>query len=116
MKIRHGFISNSSSSAFILDLREPAVQEYVKCNSSVALPQELDRRTALAVGEKAVRYAQDWISDMGDYGPGLGQWILEHTQKLGVENTVFVRRSDEGMGGYIEYPSPDIVVAEMEYH
>lgn len=125
MKVRAGFVSNSSSTAFILDLRTPGVAELVaqaKCEG-VRRPQSLDRWTALAVGKEAMRYSRDWTEDWGYIYYGLhqhlGHFIKGWALKIGEENVVFMRESDEGMGGYLPFRL-DIVrklaLAEMEYH
>jgi len=120
MKIRAGFVSNSSSTAFILDLRDEGVKEMVE-QSSVGAPYSLNRRTALAVGDDAVHYANEWIADTEEWykdgvRDGLGHWIMEWVVELGRENVVFARESDEEMGGYLDFPAGKLAVAEMEYH
>jgi len=118
MKMRVGFVSNSSSTAFILDLRDEGVKEMVE-QSSVQLARGLGRYTAMAAGKAAVYYAEDWISatrDWYDEGEGLGPWIMYWADRLGRENVVFARESDEGMGGFLDFPAHDVAVAEMEYH
>jgi len=122
MLIRDGFVSNSSSTAFILDLREDAVKELVK-RSTVKEPCSLGRQTALAIGKRAVYYAQDWIEateewhkDGYDDERDLGPWILKWAERLGEDNVVFARESDEGMGGYLDFRPDALAVDEMEYH
>lgn len=118
MKIRDGFVSNSSSTAFILDLRSPGVKEFVEANRDVQKPRGLGRQTSLAVGEFAIEYARDWIvgtSEWKGFAGGLGHWILEWAGKLG-ENVVFARESDEGMGGFLNGDPSPLAVAEKEYH
>lgn len=118
MKIRSGFVSNSSSTAFILDLRDEGIEDMVK-QSNVPEAMGLGRYTAIAVGKRAVYYAQDWIAATRDWyedGGGLGHWILGWAEKLGADNIVFARESDEGMGGYLDFPAGKHAIAEMEYH
>jgi hypothetical protein len=73
--------------------------------------------TCLAVGQEAVEYANDLNAyKWGDGDSPLGALILEWAEKIGVENVVFARESDEGMGGYLDdFPSHK-ALAEMEYH
>ena len=105
MKTRNGFVSNSSSSSFILDLRKEGVRELV--DKIIARePTGLDRCTAKAIGRDAVEYAKEWIEVIGELvndnsSYGIGHWILEWANKLGEDNIVFVRESDEGSGGYL---------------
>ena len=118
MKIRAGFVSNSSSTAFILDLQDERVQKAIK-DCPADKPTDLNRCTALAVGNDAVEYAKGWIAEMEYWGStysGLGQWILYWADTLGQDNIVFARESDEGMGGWLEFPASEFALDEMEYH
>ena len=130
MKIRNGFVSNSSSSSFILDARNPEVQKLLPQINSLPKPYGLDRCTAAAIGEDAIVYANEWNRDAGvdrfpDNYPALhdlGSWILHYAKEIGEDNVVFVRESDEGMGGMLSnvglsYLDIDkLAIAEREYH
>ena len=77
----------------------------------------LGRGTACAIGKDAVRYAKEWKEEMGTISEydRLGAWILEWADKLGEDNVIFVRISDEdGIGD--ELYVRDLAKAEMEYH
>jgi len=102
MKIRTGFVSNSSSSSFILDIRDKGVLELVN-KMTTKKPCDVNRLTAVAKGKDAVEYAKQWNKDTGEHylKPTYGDWILEWSEKLGEDNIVFVRESDEGMDGYL---------------
>jgi hypothetical protein len=119
MKSRSGFVSNSSSTAFILDKRLPSIERWFWANKNcIPFPHGAGRITCLAVGQDAVDYANflnEYDKEWG--GSDLGAWILEWAEKIGVENVVFARESDEGMGGYLgdDFPSHK-ALAEMEYH
>jgi hypothetical protein len=120
MKVRAGFVSNSSSTAFILDLRDDKVRESVE-GCGAGHPEGLNRCTALATGSNVVHYAQDWIAEMeawgSDVGPNsLGRWIMEWANKLGHDNIVFARESDEGMGGWLNFDAYSLALDEMDYH
>lgn len=95
MKIRNGFVSNSSSQCFILDYRKDSVKELLT-HLSANLPRG-DRCTAIAIGGEAVDYANSY--DM--CSSALSDWILRWAEQLGENNVVFLRESDEGMGGYL---------------
>lgn len=115
MKVRTGFVSNSSSSSFILDLRQEGVKELLT-KVKAKLPHDLNRLTAMAIGEDATQYAIKWIAETGDITEGsYGNWILEWAKKLGEKNIVFLRESDEGMGGFLFAAEPHIKdFSEME--
>lgn len=121
MKFRCGFVSNSSSTCFILNLKDPGVGELVKRikEGGISPPYGLGRGTAMAIGDDAFQYAWDWSLDVdGDWGPDLGEWIRDYVGEVGIENIVFIRSSDEDMGGHL--PEGELVaelaIAEIEYH
>lgn len=127
MKIRRSFVSNSSSMSFILDARNPEVQKILPKIKSLNKADGLNRRTCSAVGEHAVQYAKNWITEYDEccYDDGdinLGKWILKWADELGKANVVFVRESDEEMGGSLcevglSYLDIDkLAVDSMEYH
>ena len=125
MRTRVGFVSNSSSSSFILDSRDPRVKKILEDFRNLDRAEGLSRCTAKAVNEDAVRYAREWNTDIRSYDKpgqdsaegGLGDWILYWAAKLGQENVVFLRESDEDMGGSFPYPLPaEVILEEREYH
>jgi len=127
MKIRTGLVSNSSSSSFVLDIRDEQVKKLVSlCQAGP--PYGLSRSTAIAVGKKATSYARHWIEKTEDwYGPEvytIARMILKWAKELGEENIVFMRESDEDVGGSLfdenAYENFKLVrhlaLEEMEYH
>ena len=116
MKIRKGFVSNSSATAFILDIRNEHVKRAVD-HSSVVEASGTGRSTAMAVGKEAVEYAEAWIASAGRWyeeGRGLGPWILKWAEELGHENIVFAIESDEDNG--LDFHASAFSVAERDYH
>jgi len=126
MKTRQGFVSNSSSSSFILDLRKPLVKGWLDDIKKLPKAEGTGRYTCKAIGKDAVRYAKEWIEEAGEYyaesQDGLGHWILKWAEKLGENNIVFLRESDEDMGGNfrdcgLDYKEiSNAAESEMEYH
>jgi len=120
MKQRLGFVSNSSSSCYILDLCDTKTQTIVKkLKRSCIESYGVGRETGFAIGKDAIKYAKDWIEEAGDYNDrpedSLGEWILDTAKQLGEENTVFIRISDEDNGIPCKLPE-DLIYAEREYH
>lgn len=118
MKARMGFVSNSSSSSFVLDLKDEGVAEAVaKVHARKAVG--LGRGTAIAVGRDAVEYAQAWVESTKEWyknGGGLGHWILEWADKIGHDNIVFLRISDEEEENYEAESLSCLAISEREYH
>lgn len=104
MKIRNGFVSNSSSTAFVLDIRNSEVANllpkiYKLRNVNV---DGVRRTTGSAVGRDVVEYCKFWNSYMFDVyedTPPFVEWLREHIKEIGENNIVFIRESDEDMGG-----------------
>jgi hypothetical protein len=101
MKIRSGFVSNSSSTAFILDCRDDSAKKLLSQMNSRSL-DVLSRNTGVEWGKSAVTLANAHAEDVySDDIPYFTEWILEWAEKLGEDNIVLVRESDEGLGGYL---------------
>lgn len=129
MKYRNGFVSNSSSTAFILDMSNPETKKWLEDNSNSFNQANTlteyggyGRYTVYDYGATLKDYAENWVNEIcdtdypWDMGDNFGSWILSHIYVLGIENAFFMRISDEGMGGDLPYPPKDIVISEREYH
>lgn len=119
MKARHGFVSNSSSTCFILDLSNSEAKRLVDkaVEYGIREPYGVGRGSAVIVGERAIKYAKELQKH--EWGAGeLGDWILEHTQSINKDDLAFVRSSDEGMGGYVPNLKriQELAVSGKEYH
>lgn len=105
MKIRNGFVSNSSSSSFILDKRTKGVEKLIEKaqKNGVIDYTDLTRRTTVLIGKDDFRrYMSEHYGF--DYEP-YGEYDVYHKlvslyNQLN-DNIVFMRESDEGMGGYL---------------
>lgn len=117
MKLRLGFVSNSSSSCFILDICDEETEKivnilqnnilYIKDSSSL-----FSRRTCYGIGKDVTEFAKDLSVFNENY---VSEIIFNMAEKLGEENLVFIRISDEDNGISINIPS-HLIYAEMEYH
>ncbi len=122
MKTRNGFVSNSSSTSFLLDLRDEKSKTVFEGISGAPGRSDLGRHTVSITGD-ALR---DFYAESVDERWGStyhGDWIQEYALKVGgFSNLGYVRESDEGMGGYLEdYGSSEEIVRavaldEQEYH
>lgn len=122
MKIRYGFISNSSSTCFLLDMRDHESENLVN-SLKLRKPFDLCRNTCKCVGKDAVKYAKDWRRLIGeDYetmGITLDKAILKCAKLTGEDNIAFIRVSDED-----DKPIPeknmialwDNCISAFEYH
>lgn len=92
MKIREGFVSNSSSTAFILDLRKKGVTEFLKkIKTSLILAVGISSLRGSAVG-----YADDIMAFMEDTSDEYHiKWLKKWMKKLGKKNIVYVRLGDD---------------------
>lgn len=123
MKIRNGFVSNSSSTAFILDRRK---LDAVTIRKIESLPEMdlLNRCTGSC--SDAQNYLDDRVTAIGYwYENGWDDWnslVAEYIGKLGNENVILCRESDEGMSGEFEdvglsYDQIEkLAEAEWDYH
>lgn len=101
MKIRNGFVSNSSASSFILDKRTEGVVELLDLIKSREVQDYLiyGRSTAYGENEKIQEYI-----DYDEYGGAYSTFVMELLEvisQIGLENALVLRESDEQMGGLL---------------
>lgn len=110
MKLRNGYVSNSSSSSFVLDKRTEGVVELLELvkNRKVSTLAEygLGRSTAYGEMEEVLQYIKEMRlayyskEDAVSYVP----MIIQELEKVILEideHIVMFRESDEGMGGLL---------------
>ena len=129
MKIKLGFVTNSSSMCYILDKRTLTDKELevVRENNFLRKPISHGASRCSAYGEEEAveRFIAFLMEDdaawaAGGYGYGNLQteWLQEQLASIGVDNIIFIRSSDEGMGGWVK--NKDVIVkravARKEYH
>ena len=120
MKIRNGFVSNSSSTAFILDATNSKVKSLMPQIGSMPKMRDHERSTGAAIGHEVIQHIENFY-DWG-YESDYLIWLKENIDNIGEENVVLVRESDEQMGGSFEdyglsYDQIHrICVDYMEYH
>jgi len=117
MKTRDGFVSNSSSTCFIFDLREPKVKEFVELNRKKGIDSpDIGRGTAISVGYDVAEYI-DELEDLR-FGYELIEILYKWIYNLGADNIVFARWSDEGIGGNLTgfHLVEKLILDQVEYH
>jgi len=123
MKIRNGFISNSSSTCFLLDIRDPNLKKIIY-SLKLPKPYDLCRNTCKCTGKDATKYAKDWRKWIGeDYetlGIALDKAILDCAKEIGEDNIAFIRVSDEDPKDLISKKKMTIIennaISSFEYH
>jgi hypothetical protein len=115
MKTRKGFVSNSSSTCYILDLCDEETEKLVKKLSHIdSLSNGFGRGTAMSIVDDVIAWVKRFISDTDDIN-SYGQWILNAAKQLGDKNIVLIRISDEDDG--ISTPIPaELIYTERDYH
>jgi len=110
MKIRNGFVSNSSSSSFIIDTRIAGANEYLERARKEIHYNHLDlgRYSSVCDADEIRRYlSQDFAYHR--------EFIKKGIDILG-DAAAFVRISDENMGGWYVRPDDEIIILEGEWH
>jgi hypothetical protein len=116
MKIRAGFVSNSSSSAFLLDLNDPQVRMYFEevLSSGIGRIQYPTRCTGYSRGDHLTNLINEVLRDnYMQYG------FLDLVLEAAVMDTspLILMESDEEMGGVLPDGFPtEKILRECEYH
>ncbi len=128
MKVRNDFVTNSSSTCYVLDKRTLTDEELaIVRNNSLRQPtfHGVSRCSAYGEGEAVERFMaflmEDdaaWAAEGYEYKNPLTEWLQEQLAQIGVDNIVFVRSSDEQMGGEVVHERliSEKAVSEREYH
>jgi len=109
MKVRSGFVSNSSSSSFIINMKEMPEELKSKVMRLTDRSDDLTRCTGIITDIKC------WIKELEEDYYNIGKYIDD-------PNIVIIRESDEQMGGEFSdygFGEDDIrpyVIGEFEYH
>jgi len=109
MKIRVGFVSNSSSTAFIVDSTADGAEAYLR-EARKELIGRLDHGRASCVAN--AEEMREYVKDEWDY---CDDFILAGILDLG-DNAVYVRISDEHMCGWYMNPPVNIIHSVEEWH
>lgn len=116
MKTRDGFVPNSSSSMFLLDLANEKAKKYFEMIEGEIRERrgsDLSRATGYHKGVDVLAF----IESIREFGPKTAESLSRMVSDIAVENAVLIIASDEGMGGELPADPPrDIILAEYDYH
>lgn len=129
MKVKLGHVTNSSSMCYLLDKRTLTEEELklIRENRFLRKPVSHGFSRCSAYGEEKevssfwhFLKVDDafWTAKGADYGNPLTEWLQDHLTRIGVDNIIFVRSSDEQMGGEVVHKRliAEKAVSEREYH
>lgn len=116
MKIRLGFVSNSSSSSFILDLRKPGSLHIYKELEKTNIPRLekilYSRSTCYGTKEDI----EIFLNSLKEYQDEYFYWLEEQVNTLGIENCLYIRDADED-DTRLEINIPNrLIVSQMDFH
>jgi len=120
MKVRNGFVSNSSSTSFILKWSKLSKVDKKEIQRLTERSNDLTRCT----GYIAKSNLENWLSELrGQY---IGEWkgyglfqLIEKNRVDGKNDLVLIRYSDEEMGGKFNselWKLTKKAILEFEYH
>ena len=124
MKIRSDFVTNSSSTCYVLDKSKLTAEELntIRVNYNLSHPCKygVGRGSVYGEGQDVSHYLEYLVEHDKNWGykTPLTAFLKENIEAVGLPNIIFVRSSDEGMGGWVESEKliASKAVAEMEYH
>lgn len=138
MKIKLGFVTNSSSTAYLLDMRDERTRKEVERILSIKWTNDIyvnddwwlvdvdprtdydifSRSSFVITGNTVKEYLEEMEQEKrkDQYYDGLSSEFSRKAEEADW-NVAFIMDSDEGMGGYIPFNEREIkILHEEEYH